>query len=505
MATSLSACASLGPSRSFGFRQPSVSRRLALAARRSLAAVALASVAPFAIAPTARAAEAPQAAVLTPAAAREIALDGYIYGYPLVTMELTRRVMTNVAHPEGTHAPMGQFVRMREYPTSSFRDVTAPNADTLYTSGFIDVGSEPWVLSLPDSHGRYFLFPMLDGWTEVFQVPGKRTTGTGPQTYAITGPNWKGTLPEGVVEYRSPTAIVWLLGRIYCTGTPEDYAAVHRMQDEISLVPLNAYGRPYTPPVGKVDPSIDMKTAVRAQVNALSTEAYFDLLAQLLKDNPPAAADAPMMAKLAQLGVRPGERFALSSLSREVGAALADVPSVGFERIMASFKSAGRIENGWVFTTKTGVYGTDYLQRALITAIGLGANRPQDAVYPTSEVDAEGHPYSGANRYEIRFEKGQFPPVKGFWSLTMYDRDFFFVANPLNRYTLSERNRFRADPDGSVTLHLQHENPGPEKEPNWLPAPAGPFNLMLRLYWPQETPPSILDGSWTIPAVRKVG
>ena len=183
-----------------------------------------------------------------------LATDAYIYGYPLVTMEMTRRVITNVARPEGTKAPMGQIIKLREYPDATFRDVTAPNADTLYTTAFLDVGKEPWVLSLPDMKDRYFLFPMLDGWTTVFQVPGKRTTGTAAQTYAITGPGWKGTLPAGVHEYKSPTSIVWLLGRIYCTGTPEDYAAVHALQDECKLVPLSAYGKDYTPPAGKVDP-----------------------------------------------------------------------------------------------------------------------------------------------------------------------------------------------------------------------------------------------------------
>ena len=220
-----------------------------------------------------------------------IAIESYIYGYPMVTMEMTRRVMTNVVQPEGARAPMGQFVRMREYPSAQFRDVTAPNADTLYTTAWIDVGKEPWVLSLPDANDRYYLFPMLDAWTNVFQVPGKRTTGTKAQKYAITGPGWSGVLPEGVTEYKSPTAIVWLLGRIYSTGTPEDYAIVHKMQDEISLVPLSSYGKPYTPTAGTVDPSIDMKTAVRDQVNALSADEYFNLLAKLMKDNPAAAAD----------------------------------------------------------------------------------------------------------------------------------------------------------------------------------------------------------------------
>ncbi|MGH8311042.1 MAG: DUF1254 domain-containing protein, partial [Steroidobacteraceae bacterium] len=178
-------------------------------------------------------------------AAREAAIEAYIYGYPLVTMEFTRRVMTNVAAPEGTRAPMGQFVRMREYPSAAFKDVTAPNADTLYTTTWLDLSKEPWILSLPDMSDRYYLFPMLDGWTNVFQVPGKRTTGTGKQVYALTGPGWSGTLPEGVTRYESPTALVWILGRIYCIGTPQDYAAVHALQDQVSIVPLSAYGQTY--------------------------------------------------------------------------------------------------------------------------------------------------------------------------------------------------------------------------------------------------------------------
>jgi len=342
----------------------------------------------------------------------------------------------------------------------------------------------------------------LNGWTDVFQVPGKRTTGTGPQKYAITSPGWQGTLPDGVKEYKSPTAIVWILGRIYCTGTPEDYAAVHKLQDEITVVPLSAYGKPYTPPVGKVDPSIDMKTPVREQVNALSAEAYFSLLAKLMKDNPLAAADAPMVAKLAKLGIVPGESFDASKLGADSAKALATVPKLAFGKIIGHFKEAGRIENGWTFTTKTGLYGTEYLQRALVTAIGLGANCPQDAVYPTSEADAEGKPYSGANKYVMHFDKGQLPPVEGFWSLTMYNGEYFFVANPLNRYTVSPRNNLKANADGSVDLYIQNESPGKDKESNWLPAPKDKFILMLRLYWPKEKSPSILDGTWQIPPVK---
>lgn len=455
-------------------------------------------------------------AVLRSAGAQETVLDAvphgveaYIYGYPLVTMEMTRRVMTNVEKPAGAHAPMGQFVRMREYPTAQFRDVTAPNADTLYTTAWVDVGKEPWVLSLPDAHDRYYLFPILDGWTNVFQVPGKRTTGTGPQTYAITGPDWKGTLPAGLTQYKSPTSIVWLLGRIYCTGTPEDYAAVHKLQDEISLVPLSSYGKPFTPPAGKVDASLDMKTAVREQVNAMSADEYFTLLAKLMKDNPPAAEDAPMLTKMAKLGIIPGQPFDSSKLGPVAKEAFSDVPKLANEKIMLWMKEGVvegdmKLEHGWLFTTKTGNYGVNYIQRALITAIGLGANRPQDAVYPTSEGPSILESYTGAKKYVMHFPKGQLPPVQGFWSLTMYDKDYFFVQNPINRQSISAREDLKPNADGSVDLYIQNENPGPEKESNWLPAPKDKFILMLRLYWPQETPPSIIDGTWSIPAVESV-
>jgi len=450
------------------------------------------------------ASEAVASATVSPEDAKLIAEQAYIYGYPLVTMEMTRRIMTNVSAPEATRAPMGQLLRVRSYPDASYKDVTAPNADTLYTTAWIDVGKEPWVLSLPDANDRYYLFPILDGWTNVFQVPGKRTTGTAPQKYAITGPGWSGEIPEGVKEYKSPTNIVWILGRIYCTGTAEDYALVHKMQDEISIVPLSSYGKPYTAPAGKVDPSIDMKTAVREQVNALNANDYFNLLAALMKDNPPAAADAPIVAKMAMLGIKPGEKFDFAKLDLAVQSALKDVPKTGFGKIMAQFEDAGTRINGWEFTTKTGIYGTDYIQRALITAIGLGANRPQDAVYPTSNTDAEGKPYSGASKYVMHFAKGELPPINGFWSLTMYNAGYFFVDNALNRYNLSSRNELKKNADGSVDLYLQHENPGPEKESNWLPAPAGQFIPMMRLYWPKEESPSLLDGTWTIPAIKKV-
>ncbi len=439
---------------------------------------------------------------LKPEEATRLGVEAYIYGYPLVTVEMTRRVGTNTDTPKGFHAPMGQFANIREYPTAAFKDVTAPNADTLYSSAFLDLAKEPHILSLPDEDGRYYLMPMLSGWTDVFEVPGSRTTGTKAQKYAITGPGWKGTLPAGITEYKSPTNMVWIIGRTYCTGTPQDYKAVHAIQDQYSVVPLSAYGKPYTPPKGKVDPKIDMKTPVRDQVNRMEAATYFSMLASLLKDNPPAKADAPMIEKLAKIGIVPGKDFDISKLEPAVAKGLQGVPKVAQEKIMDYFKDAGKEVNGWQIITKTGIYGAEYLRRAFVTAIGLGANRPQDAVYPTSLLDGDGKVYDGANKYVMHFPKGQAPPAKGFWSLTMYNGDYFFVENPLDKYTVSPRNDLKYNTDGSLDIYIQNESPGKDKEANWLPAPKDKFILMLRLYWPKESKPSIIDGTWEPPAVE---
>jgi hypothetical protein len=431
----------------------------------------------------------------------ETAIQGYIYGYPLVTVEMTRRVTTNTVQPAGLHGPMGQFASLHEYPTAAFKDVTAPNADTLYSSAWLDLSQGPWILQLPDEHGRYYLMPMLEAWTNVFASPGTRTTGTGAGEFAIVGPGWHGELPPGTEELRSSTNLVWIIGRTYCSGTPDDYTAVHALQDQYKLIPLSAYGKPYTPPPGKVDPSIDMKATPREQVERMDTISYFKLLAELMKQNPPYAEDAPILARLARIGLVPGKDFDSSKLASVPN--IQDVPKVGVERIMAHFTAGGADLNGWVFFKPGGRYSTDYIQRTLVTRLGLGCNLTEDAVYPTAATDGSGQKLDGANKYVIRFPKGQMPPVRGFWSMTMYDAQYFFVANPLNRYTLSQRNALKSNPDGSVDLYIQAGNPGPDKESNWLPAPNGPFNLMLRLYWPKEHPPSLLDGTWQPPPVER--
>jgi hypothetical protein len=286
-------------------------------------------------------AEPPPAAVSKDEATM-IATDAYVFGYPLVTMHLTRAVVTNVARPTGSKAPVNQLANLKEYPDASFRDVTAPNADTLYSSAFIDLSKEPVVFAHPDMGERYFLFPMLDAYTNVVEVPTKRTTGGKAATYLLTGPGWQGQVPEGAKQLKFPTNTVWLLGRTYCTGTKEDYAAVHALQAKYQLMPLSAWGKAYSAPAGNVDPKVDMKTAVRDQVDAMSATEYFSLLAKLMRDNPPAAADAPVVARMAKLGIVPGQPFDAAKLGAPVAAAVDAAPKAGLERPKAGWPRSRR-------------------------------------------------------------------------------------------------------------------------------------------------------------------
>ncbi len=444
-------------------------------------------------------------AALTPREAFNIATEAYIFGYPLVTMDMARRVMTNVRAPEGMRAPLGQFARIRTYPLASNHEVTLPNTDMLYTIAWLDVSQEPWVVSLPDTQGRYASFPMLDGWTTVFEAPGKRTTGTGPQQYAMVGPNWKGRLPPGLKKYKSPTSIVQVLGRVYCSGTPADYDAAHAIQDQCLAMPLSSYGKTYTPPPGLLYPDIDMKRPVREQVNGLGVADYFSRLAVLMKENPPSHADKRIIKNMARLGIVPGKPFDISRLAPAVIQVLEAVPGAALAKVAAWPKAATKsgdwsFKDGWTTTLKTGDYGLDYTQRALIAAIALGANRPQDVVAAVSSLDGTDQPYSGNSRYVMHFAPGKAPSANGFWSLTMYDGDYFFVDNPLGRYALSARDQLQFNPDGSLDVYIQKHPPGIDRESNWLPAPEGKFVLMLRFYWPKE---SLIDGSWKIPPVKR--
>jgi hypothetical protein len=440
---------------------------------------------------------------------RQIAEDAYIYGYSLITTEVTRVQMTNVNRIEGLHMPMGQFLNVNRYPPADFRGVSAPNADTLYSIAWLDLGKEPTVFSYPDMGKRYFLFPMYSLWMPVVESAGSRTTGEKAQTFLITGPGWKGKVPDGMKQIKSPTRYMVLLGRTYADGTETDCKTVNALQAQYDLRPLSAYGKQYTfeaPPVNP-NPGFSMTDKPQEVILALGTAGYFDLMAKLMGgDAPPAKEDAPVLARMARIGIVPGRPFEMDKLDSAVQAALQDVPQTALKKIEASKQSMGEMVDGWIVTKGLGDYGTDYMKRALVAAFGWPANLQKDAVYPYTEVDSNGQRLTGANKYTLTFPKGQTPPVHGFWSITMYEIDngWWFVPNALNKFTVSPRDNLKYNTDGSLTLYFQNQSPGKDKEANWLPAPKGDFLPMLRMYWPTETPPSIIDGTWMIPAVQKV-
>lgn len=431
------------------------------------------------------------------------AVEAYLFGYPLVTFDFIRQQNTNVTTPGPQTAPMGQLIKMRTYLPVDNHCCAAPNADTLYTMAWFDLSEEPWLISVPDMGERYYILPFLDGWSELFHAASQPLDGGGSQVIALTGPDWQGELPDGVIEAKSATSMVWMLGRIYSTGTEADYAAVHLLQDGFDLRPLSAWGTDWTPPEGNVDPAFDMKTSVRNQVNGLDTDAFFDRLAALMVDNPPHEADAEMVATLTALGIVAGQDFDGSAFGEDARAQLADVPKQGLAAAQARMSDAPS-QNGWTyFTEGVGNWGTDYALRAGGNLLGPGWNRASDATYPISQRDTEGEPYdSGKVNYVLRFEAGQLPPAEGFWSLTLYDKDMFFVPNPIERYAVGSHTELTKSDDGAVEILIQTQEPLEGTQGNWLPAPDGQFNLVLRLYDPAQSAPSILDGSWTPPPAK---
>jgi len=434
--------------------------------------------------------------------AAEIAVEAYVFGYPLVLMDVTRQVMTAVPKAGALKAPVNQFIHVREFPDPTFTEVVSPNADTLYSTAWLDLTKEPIILSVPDVGKRYYLMEMLDSWTNVFAAPGTRTTGNGRGDFAIVGPQWKGKLPADVKEIKSPTNMVWLLGRTQTNGK-EDYAAVRSIQDQYKLTPLSAWGKDYKlPDNAPVAAGIDVKTPPVEQVAKMDAATFFARLNILMKDNPPANADVSAVNSVAAIGVAPGTPFDLKSLDPAVAKSVEGSVKAAQAKIAAEAgKPHGKKVYGWDVMTNLGRYGTDYLFRSVVALVGLGANLPEDALYPRATEDTDGQPLAGASSYVVHFPKEQLPPVNAFWSLTMYNSKQFFIQNPINRYSIGDRDKLKFNDDGSLTINIQHESPGKEKESNWLPAPKDSFNVFMRLYWPKK---EIVDGAWKMPGVERM-
>ena len=409
------------------------------------------------------------------------ARDAYIFTFPLHELYRVRAQRTSAAGADGT--PVNQFRHARALIDHTFRLVTTPNNDTLYSSAFLQLAGGPLVLEVPEIRDRYYSLAFMDFYSNNFAYVGTRATGVQAGKFLIAGPSWQGSLEPGMQLIRSPTNAVWLLGRIL-VADPNDLPRVHRLQDALRLSP--APGAPPSPapsgpPVKPDDPW-----------------NYFTVVNHALTENPPGRQDASLLASMASINVGPGMRFDASRLSDSERASI-ETGIAEARRLIAEAPISGKVVNGWAYPAPgMGNYGGDYLLRAAVALKLLAALEPQEALY----LGYVGERLEGRQNYRLHFDSGTLPPVNGFWSLTLYNDHHFFAPNPLKRYSLGTKNKtLKFSHDGSLTIYLQADSPGPDKESNWLPTPKdSDFSLYVRTYWPKV---EVTDGTWTPPPVKR--
>jgi hypothetical protein len=446
-------------------------------------------------------------APLSQADAQRIATDAYVYGIPLMEFMRQARTQTSVTVPTAlSDAPINQLGNARHLANVKHQVIVQPNNDTLYSNAHLDLSTEPLVLQVPSvPRHRYYSFEFLDPYTNVFAYVGTRTTGDGAGTFLITGPGWHGPVPRGMRRIRSPYRPAWMVGRTLVLG-PGDLPAVHRVQDGYRLLPLAKYLR-YGPSWQAPRPQrIITRHHTYTEPTGL---AFFDRLGQYLAQNPPPRRDAAILAELKRVGIGPGLEPSHQHLSQQVLAGLRAAVAGGHDHVYAlrvSIATPSVLSTGGWFVppNDTGYYGTDYKFRAVVAIYGIAANRPAEAMYIVGAADQQHALLDGSRRYLIHFTAGQLPPpARYFWSLTVYDQNFFLVPNPINRYELSSHTAgLRHNADGSLDIYVQRDRPAGHGS-NWLPAPAsGQFQITFRLYGPK---PPALNRTYVYPPIARSG
>ena len=421
-------------------------------------------------------------------AAQSLLEQAYLYAFPLVLMDATRKVSTNTETPNSTRAPINQFIHAEKLADAASRAVVTPNVDTIYTQAFLDVGSEPMLYGVPQTD-RFFNVQVLDAWTNtaaVLEAPG---------LYAITRSDWQGELPEGVQRIDVPTTRVWTIARIVLSGQ-EDLPNVRAIQDKMQLMPLSAYQMDrWTAPAGTYDPAYDFVPV--QHVLALSPQEFFDTANQLMETNPPAAADAPVLRELAALHVGPGEKFDDKALGLFSGLRWKLMLLQLKGKLKAEAANYAQQMGQWIYYgDPIGDFGTAYTYRAMVALMGLGANTTDVAIYPKTDVDSTGAVLTGKKTYTLHIEAEPPTKEKGFWSVTAYGEDDFLIDNAIDRYCVNDRSGLHRNPDGSIDIILSKE--APEDTTNWLPVGEGDFHLFLRIYKPDTA--ALED--WQPPVVR---
>lgn len=458
-----------------------------------LLATAAALAASLALAPSA------SAATPTPAEAEALGHQAYQYGFPLLDLLRIRREETSVPCPDGRgNAPVNHFANASKFATPDDRTVVAPNTDTLYSIAHLDLGKGPVILRHPDMDNRFFDFEFVDPYTNVIDYVGTRTTGQDAGRFALVWNGAKKKVRPNIPVIKSKYQRVWAIGRTLATDLADQKTAFKLMNRyKLTRPNGNRYALPKDCYRGKGEPSLyPTPTDGAAFVTALNRE---------MLNNPPPRRDNPFLTKLAPLGIGPGANPSNTDVPADVTAAL----HAGIEAEAASLPNFARFDflqqsvaaKGWITAKPTiGDFGTDYLFRALVAIVGIGANTPEEALYPASLADSDGNLLDGARDYRMVFEADDLPPARYFWSLTMYDLAGFLVDNPIDRYSLGPSHPPLATrPDGSIVVAISHDEPT-EANVNWLPSPSGAFRLNMRLYGPRQP---ALDGTWTPPAIIK--
>jgi hypothetical protein len=430
--------------------------------------------------------------------------EAALYALPLVIMDLTREQF--FADAIAADATPNRFLHIPILGNPSFRAVVRPNVDTLYSTAWLDLSTEPVLMTVPPSNGRYFLVQCMDAWTNVFAAPGIRTLGNKGASYAIVGPDWHGPVPAGVEVLRAPTPVVWVLGRVYVRDAA-DLSAARTFQRQLDVRPASrvddaAFQGVYPrPPAGNA-----RRRITRELLHDLSAEAFFERFTRLTVANPPSPPDPQFTADvLAPLGIAPGRPVSWGSLEEANRGALAG----GLERVLRALEDRAQLDQqrpvtptGWstmAAKLAQGNYGTSYRVRAAVAVVGLGANLRADAIYMNASIDGNRQPLDGGKHYRLTFAADKAPPVRAFWSVTLYDDQGYLIANPVERYAIKSGDDLVHEPDGSLVIYLSPEDPVPAHRANWLPTPAHQrFELSLRAYWPGD---DLLDGRWTPPAV----
>ncbi|MDM0032344.1 DUF1254 domain-containing protein [Variovorax sp. J22P271] len=433
--------------------------------------------------------------------ARAIAKEAYIYGYPMVdSYRVEYGYFVDQANPE-FKGPWNQITNVPRVYTPKDIAIQTPNSDTPYSFVGLDLRAEPMVLTLPPiDKGRYFSVQLIDAYTFNFGYLGSRATGNAGGSYLIAGPHWHGATPKGIKKVlRSESDLVMAIYRTQLLS-PDDLDKVKEIQAGYKVAPLSAF---IGGPAPKAPPAIEYIKPL-SQADQKGSLAFFDVLNFVLQFAPTHPSEKALMAHFSKIGVGPGQHFDADKSSPEIKMAIQQGMNDAWQSMGALSKQfdQGKLSAGDLFGTRESMKN-NYLNRMLAT-IGIYGNSKEEALYPVYGVDANGQPLDGSNRYTLHFAAGQLPPVNAFWSLTMYELPAsLLVENPLSRYLINSPMlpKLKRDPDGGLTLYIQQESPGKDKEANWLPAPKGPFNLYMRLYWPKE---AALKGSWKAPKLNKV-